>query len=250
MTAEQSSELNLRGGVIIIGSLLWDNEKRCKWRNGSLDLSTKLPSRLRIRYGRESSSRCDTYTMIFSSDRDTRLGQGYVVGYKNVFTSEKDLRREAIELAKAEGIWTTRRPFVACDWGAVALLANMSKPGCDQIKSIWAKDFNELRSTRFCHLQYRFEGDDQPVISEDGFLQMDPSPEISDFDFLLATPTVPKPARALTSKEIADKMIKQDYRDYFKKNQANGITTFQDDEILGLLRSAPSLTVGLLPPSP
>jgi len=173
--------------------------------------------------------------MIFSSDRDTRLGQGYVVGYRNVFRGESDLRREAIELAKAEGIGTRDRPRVACDWGAVALLANESKPDCDKTKSIWTKVFDELRSTRFCHSQYRFEGDDQPVISEDGFLQTDLNPEISNFDFLLATPTVPRPARALTPKEIAHKMIKQKYRVYFDENQANGITTFQDDEILRVL---------------
>jgi len=37
-------KMNLKGGVVIIGSLLWDNTNRCEWRKRSLEtLETKIP---------------------------------------------------------------------------------------------------------------------------------------------------------------------------------------------------------------
>jgi hypothetical protein len=62
-------KMNLRGGVIIIGSLLWENAARADWRSRSLKpLDTKVPVPLRVRYGRESGGkRCHRYTMILSN---------------------------------------------------------------------------------------------------------------------------------------------------------------------------------------
>jgi hypothetical protein len=56
------------------------------------------------------------------------------------------------------------------------------------------------------------------------------------FDFLIATPVVPKPKTVLTARTIAERMNEKEYRDYFDNNRANNITTFQDDEILEYLR--------------
>jgi hypothetical protein len=58
---------------------------------------------------------------------------------------------------------------------------------------------------------------------------------MKDFDFLIATPTVPDPKRPLKAEEIAQAMIENQYRTYFDNNMANGITTFQDEEILSHL---------------
>ena len=58
---------------------------------------------------------------------------------------------------------------------------------------------------------------------------------MDDFDFLIATPTVPKPKTALTAREIAEKMNRENYRIYFDNNRALNITTFQDHEILEFL---------------
>jgi hypothetical protein len=228
--------MNLKGGVIIIGSLLWDNSDRCKWRKNSLqDLESKIPIPLKIRYGRQSESRCDTYTMIFSNHQDTGLGQGYIVGFRRKIETEKILKDEATALAEAERIWTNKRPYLGRAWGAVGLLVNENKPDAKEIKSTWTRLFQQHRSSRYCHSQYRFDGGEQPVMSDDGFLQLDPIPEMNDFDFLLATPTVPKPDRALTPKEVADRMIERAYRVYFNENIANNITTFQDEEIKAIL---------------
>ncbi|MDZ4341070.1 MAG: hypothetical protein U1E51_01365, partial [Candidatus Binatia bacterium] len=104
--------MNFNGGVIIIGSLLWDDNKgRKAWRQDYLrPKDTKIPVPLKIRYGRESESRNCTYTMIFSNHPTTELGQGYVWGFKENSKIEGMLEKQAIALAKVEGICTDKRP--------------------------------------------------------------------------------------------------------------------------------------------
>ncbi len=230
--------MRLKGGVIIIGSLLWDNRDRCIWRANCLDeLATKSPIPLKIRYGRESRSRCCTHTMIFSNDSSTELGQGYVVGFRRRIWGEKTLTKEAIALARAEGIWTKQRRVIACDWGAVGLLVNDGRPCAAKIRSLWKTSFQKQRSKRYCYSQYCFN-DEQPIITDEGFLQFDPRPEMNEFDFLLATPTVPIPDRPLKAKKVADRMVEQNYGVYFNENVANGITTFQDGAISRVLNGS------------
>jgi hypothetical protein len=237
--------MNLKGGVIIIGSLLWDNKNRCGWRKRSLKgIETKIPLLIKIRYGREScKKRNNTYTMVFSNHPTTRFGQGYIVRLKNNIENEDMLKEQAIALAKAEGIWTTERPFLGKDWGAVGLLVNGKKSSADLIKSIWLRLFQEYRCVNSqCHYDYTNYciGDEQPIIDKDGFLHIDWSPEMNDFDFLIATATAPKPKRPMSAKEIAAKMIEMDYRVYFDNNRIYNITTYQDDEILKHLHAADS----------
>jgi hypothetical protein len=232
--------MNLKGGVIIIGSLLWDNTKRHKWRERSLEnLETKVPVSVRIRYGRESGKwRHHTYTMIFSNHPTTEFGQGYIVRFKNNIKNKEMLKEQAIALADAEGIWTDKRPFLGRDWGAVGLLVNENRPSADLVKSIWMRLFQEYRcdysQCRYDYAQYCI-GDEPPVIDKDGFLHIDWMPEMNSLDFLVATPTAPKPKRALSANEIAERMVEKNYRTYFENNRASNISTYQDDEILAYL---------------
>src|SRR5215210_584703 len=224
LTSPWRSKMNFKGGVIIIGSLLWDNANRCEWRKHSLEaLESKIPVSLRIRYGRESGEqRRRTYTMILSNHPTTGFGQGYIVGLEKNIESEEMLREEAIALAKAEGIWTDRRPFLGKNWGAVGLLVNENKTNANLIKSIWIRLFQQYRcehsQCRYDHSQYCID-DETPVIDENGFLHIDWIPEMNDFDFLIATPTAPRPNRALTANEIAERMIERNYRVYFDNNR-------------------------------
>lgn len=131
--------MNLRGGVIIVGSLLWDNAAgRAEWRSRSLrSLETKVPVALRIRYGRESGEqRRRTYTMILSNHPTTRLGQGYIVELKNRIKSEESLKVEAIALARAEGLCTDQSLWLAKDWGAVGLLVNGNRRDANTIPKV------------------------------------------------------------------------------------------------------------------
>lgn len=234
--------MNCRGGVIIIGSLLWDNALRHEWRRSSLEaLERKIPVSVRIRYGRESGKpRRHTYTMIFSNHPTTGLGQGWIVGLRQKIDNKETLREQAIALAKAEGIWTEQQRYLAKDWGAVGLLANENKTSADWIKLNWRQVFRENRCEQaHCQFNYsRYSIDNElPVINEDGFLQIDWPAEADDFDFLIATPTAPRPRTALTARIIADRMIEQNYRIYFDTNRSSNITTFQDDEISGFLNA-------------
>lgn len=232
--------MNLRGGVIIIGSLLWDNAERGEWRPTSLEsIDAKIPLKLRIRYGRESGKkRHHTYTMVFSNDPTTDYGQGFLVGFQHRVNNEQDLLNEAASLAQAEGIWSEKDPFIAKDWGAVGLLVNDNISTRADILAAWQKVFREYRCNtgkRPHHReQYAFDGE-LPVINDAGLLQIEWLPEMNRFDFLLATPTAPKPRRALTPNEVAQRIIQSGYTTYYDGNRANGIHTFQDTEISNLL---------------
>lgn len=232
--------MNLRGGVIIIGSLLWDNAERSEWRSTSLEsLETRIPVGLRIRYGRESGEkRHHTYTMIFSNHPTTHSGRGYIVGFQRAIRNAEMLRSEAALLARAEGIWTADSPYLAKDWGAVGLLANSSAPNAECLLSAWRKTFAECKCDdqrrRYNSSEYALEND-LPVIDPTGLLQMEWLPEMENFDFLFATPTAPKPRRPLTANDVATRMIERSYTRYFEGNRANNISTFQDNEIMEVL---------------
>lgn len=162
------------------------------------------------------------------------------MGLRQNIENREMLKEQAIALAMAEGIWTEKWPFLGRDWGAVGLLLNENKASADWIKSNWMQVFQENRCERspcqFNHAQYSIgENNELPVIDKDGFLHIDWMPEMDDFDFLIATPTAPKPKIALTAREIAERMNRKKYRTYFDNNRAFNITTFQDDEILEFL---------------
>lgn len=202
-------------------------------------LDTKIPVKLRIRYGRESGDkRHHTYTMIFSNDPTTDYGQGFLVEFQHGINNEQELLNEVVALAQAEGIWSAEAQFLAKDWGSVGLLVNDNAPNRVDILSAWRNVFCGYRCNtgkrRFHHEQYAFDGE-LPVIDDMGLLQIEWLPEMNSFDFLLATPTAPKPRRALTPNEVAQRMIQSGYSIYFDGNRANDIHTFQDTEISNLI---------------
>lgn len=225
-----------KGGVIIIGSLLWDeNPIRHKWRSLNLkDTSTKQLVSVPIRYGRKSSSRNNTYTMIFSNNNSTQQGQAYLLGFKTEIKNAKALQTEAFALGAAEGLWK-ETPSINNTWGSVGLLMNpkidaKNKNGADIIRQWWVQQYQAYDRT-FDYLQYKIEDNELPVIDKDGFLKIPWSDDMNDYDLLIATPVVPSPKRLLTPKEIAERMKVKHYRTYFDRNTENNIRTFQDDEI-------------------
>jgi hypothetical protein len=233
-------EMNFKGGVIIIGSLLWeDKDGRAEWRRDYLvPVDERLSIPLRIRYGRKSTTRECTYTMIFSNHPATGVGKGCILGFQKRIESFEELKEQALLLAKAEGIWKKEPRLFANEWGAVGLLLNpeverKDKPNAEMIRSQWTETFRQY-SRNFDHSQYRLE-DEGPVIDERGFLKIEWVAEMNDFHFLIGTPTVPDPKRPLNGKEIAQRMIVNEYRSYFDNNRAGNISTFQDVQIISLL---------------
>ncbi len=236
---------NLKGGVLIIGSLFWDEEeKRLNWRNTRLVQDNAIHVKAPIRYGRLSSK--NIYTMVFSNEvGGEKLGNAYLGPFKNnPVTSLSHINTEAIWLAKAEGM---KKAFISCDkdgkpWCVIGILFNENKIKSDDRKKIiewWHTqlmiddDYEKFRIEDFRH------GHEEPSIQKNGLLNFpwmtalrpeDKEP-LDDYDFVIATATVPTGEKYPDAEELSD-LVKADLtRKYFYHNVESGITTFQDDEI-------------------
>lgn len=228
--------MSLKGGVIIIGSLLWDNADRKKWRNDNLLTEDKFQVFVPIRYGRLSESRQNTYTMVFSNECDSEKnrGTGWVLPIKRTLDSFNDLQNEAQALSNAEGIGES----LCREWGCVALLLNPKKEVDINIRESWS---SLMQPKLIQHDIFRKKlQSENSVIDNDGFftikwpLEIQLAKKIEEFDFLLGTVTLP----FLTSdyqypshQMIAEAMVRNNYAEYFDTNIINGISTFQDNKI-------------------
>src|SRR5260221_14662378 len=89
LRSRMNDPVPLNVGILIIGSLLWDGERRA-WRDARLQLALAETATAPIRYGRLSGARRGhTYTMVFS--RLCRAGQAKVVRCTHVVSSAGDL---------------------------------------------------------------------------------------------------------------------------------------------------------------
>lgn len=240
--------MNLKGGVIIIGSLIWEDhldfEKkganfiRKDWRTQNL-LPERILTPVPIRYGKESTTRKKTYTMIFTKSCESNLGQGIILGFKETVNSFEDMERQAIALAIAEGIYNTDNPRLICTWGSVGLLINPTLQKTDLgkfefISKKW-KDIYLSYGKSFVSADYECDGESESPINQNGMLTLNWQVEMNDFDILLATPVKPSPKTLLTPQNIAEKINQKKYDTYFKSNLANNIKTYQDKSISALL---------------
>ena len=86
------------------------------------DAASEFPVRVPIRYGRRSTSRGNTFTMVFSPEYNQRPGTAKIIQCKAAVSSTEDLVLEATELWGAETKKTDQAEFCA-KWGCVTLLA-------------------------------------------------------------------------------------------------------------------------------
>lgn len=245
--------MQLKGGVIIIGSLLWqddlnENDKvRCNWRNTSLNVGEKILARLPIRYGRYSNG--NIYTMVFSTncEKTKRLGTGYIVPFKRNPIEHLDvLIGEARMMAKAEGM---KSKFVGGTnpiWASMGILINKKKVDqkiYEQILARWTKEYKTDGGGKDSS-EYRV-GKEKLSISKKGELQIhwpnffDKGEEsrIEEIDFLIAASTKPKyqqqdNTKYPSSNEIATSVRNDLTRRYFMNNFQHRITTFQDNSVI------------------
>ena len=232
---------NFKGGVIIIGSLLWQDyldisgdDIRAKWRRAHLDLENKIPVRVPIRYGRKSNS--NIMTMVFSNRMAKNKGFGYVVPFNTRINSRDELLCEAIALSAAEGM----KGNYVCSWGVLAYLLNDSIVDVNQKKE-FVKLFRQRKNMKFNIREYKVYKE-RSCVSKSLKLDIDwvtPVSEndkhkIDEFHFLLATAT--KPDKNIpTYNEIAQTIKTDTKRKYFINNLTNGIITHDDFEIAKLL---------------
>ena len=230
----------LRGGVIIIGSLLWDNKgNRPKWRENNLCSENQFKVYIPIRYGRCSRTRKNTYTMLFSNKcylrRRYGLGTGWVLPIKAKINSFDELKKEAQKMGEAEGF---ENDGFTSNWGLVALLLNPNKKINNSIISKWS-NFMSNKISNHSLLSEKLKSE-KSAIDSNGFLairwpkEVIPINKIGKYDFLIATVTAPTLIKGKypTAYQIADTMKKAKYYDYFCKNRKHEITTFQDEKIL------------------
>ncbi|MDA3915417.1 MAG: hypothetical protein PF690_00385 [Deltaproteobacteria bacterium] len=232
---------NLRGGVLIIGSLLWqknltddDTSVRLDWRNGRLDLENRIYIKAPIRYGRKSKD--GITTMIFSNKMKNKKGFCYVIPFKKAINNKDELLCEAISLSCAEGM---KGNFVR-RWGVLTYLFNNTIDN-DAKKAIVQLFRKRKKNKKFDIEEYKVSGEKncltkslklnidwpEPVLEKDKDL-------LNKFHFLLATATKPQnPAPNLS--EISESVKSDMKRMYFINNMINGIITAEDFEISKLL---------------
>lgn len=232
---------NLKGGVIIIGSLLWQDyldkqgdDIRASWRTAHLDLNNKIPVKVPIRYGRKSRS--NIMTMVFSNRMARKTGFGYVVPFKRTINNKHELLCEAMALSAAEGM---KGNFV-CSWEVLAYLLNDSIIDVNKKKEIVTL-FRQRKNANFDVSEYKV-GKERSCISKSLKLDINwvapvsgnDKQQIDEFHFLLATAI--KPDNKLPSHKEMAQTIKADIqRKYFINNLINGIITHDDFEIAKLL---------------
>lgn len=242
-TNNKEDFFSLKGGILIIGSLLWqdyldkaDDNIRQKWRAEYLDMDKKIMVRAPIRYGR-LSKKDNIFTMIFSkSVSKKKYGTGYFIPLKNSnVKSEKEMFNEAIALSNSEGM---KGEFVA-GWGALGILFNEQKIDIQLKKKLtiaWQEKI--LQTKKFDYKSYKLLKKEPPCIKPNGLLNFDwvlPVDKrqidlLNSYDFILATAT--QPTEYPTIKKLSENVRNDNKRFYFIENYKNGITTFQDISIL------------------
>lgn len=245
-----TENLNVNGGVLIIGSLLWqpnlgntDNTIRKDWRDSRLKIRSKIAVSAPIRYGRESGGRI--YTMTFSNSCRKKPGNAFVSAFQNnPIKTYDDLLREATELSRAEGMggkfMEANRSGI---WGVLGILFNengIEKTKKAAILTWWE---TKLRAEPL-YPDFRYKdfklGTESPCILQNGNLNFPwitavntkDSKRLNQLDFLLATATMPTNIKYPSIKKMVSSVQNDTVREYFKNNNARGIVTHQDERIL------------------
>lgn len=209
----------MRGGILIIGSLLWGSQEREEWRRSRLCVDQKVCVKAPIRYGRRSHSWGNTFTMTFAPDRPG--GQAVLVPCKAAIVDVAALVAEAEALWKAEQR-NASPGTISGSWGCVGVLFNIATEPAGWLRA-WADHF-------------RFRANASPIlpVDEDGVLRI-PWPTTTlegapaGVDMILATATRAE-ATCPSAEDIADAWLVQNNGNerYFFENVRHGIRTPED----------------------
>jgi hypothetical protein len=220
----------MRGAILIIGSLLWD-EERAAWRSSRLSSDERQLVRTPINYGRRSHSRGNTFTMTFIPNAP--LGQGVLLPCKNPVLTFEDLLTEAQELWRAEAKTVAR--------GCIGVLFREPKAKTESLGKAWGcvgvlfRDPASGYAQNWCEV-FRKKASPVSPVDDRGILGI-PWPETTervaaDADFILGTATR-RECESPSVKDIVDAWLNQvgGHEHYFFKNVEAGIRTHQDGAI-------------------
>lgn len=234
----------MRAGVLIAGSLIWDDHPmRVSWRNNRLRVERRESVPAPIRYGRLSSSRSNTYTMVFSTEcveDGVGTGRGMAVPFKRDPESASDLVCEANELWRIERKADSEaRGVISARWGSVGLAVRPDFGDREQVEQHWAEAV--LRSPHYGSLA-TLDHEASAVDQQTGLAGFDWSAVATEavraFDVLLFTATK---ASIADGRYPAPEVIAEAWRAapleaaYFRRNRDWGILTREDDLIEDLL---------------
>ncbi|MFB9952717.1 hypothetical protein ACFFP0_28050 [Rhizobium puerariae] len=224
--------LGMKCGILIIGSLLWDDETegRKTWRDDRLDLTKAIRAHVPIDYGRISSTRSNTFTMVLRPEGPQ--GTGILVPCRRDVVTIDDLVAEASALWKAEAP-KAKTGALSSGWGSVGVLFREVASNAALVES-WQAHFKKMGMKSLA------------VVGSDGSLNI-PWPVTedgasADFDLVLATATVPEDVKP-SPEAVARAMLCQanGHENYFMNNILNGIRTAADDEIFTIIeRESPN----------
>jgi len=192
------------------------------------------------------------YTMVLSlGNKDLKnYGTAFLCPFKTEVNTIEDIKECVKQLSIAEGIFLNENTFFRKKWGGVSIYVSPkfirdNKPFSDEIFNLWKEklgskkwlsQFDGFEDDNACILH--LEGNKIGTINLDTIIAQDSKlqSEVHSFDFLLVAVTVPKYEndqikRYPSSKEIGQ-FVQSDLRRYFQNNYKNGITTFQDVDIL------------------
>lgn len=230
----------LRGGVLIIGSLLWDmtDPIRRQWQEQNLNVQDKTAVLLPIRYGRFSEKR-KTYTMVFSDNAIASPGTGYAVPFNHDISTLDQVNAQVRRLLEAENSPNEPGPFYDLSFCVAALLINPKHqatrhPLISALMPFWRNALSPTFRPSAYHVP-----DEPPIINANAILQFAWPENLNAFDFVIATAIKPRPRdpEYPSPTEIA-KHVTTNAKDYFTNNRKAGITTFQDADITAVITTA------------
>lgn len=235
-----------KAGVLIIGSLLWDNTKgRKQWREHSFGenyFQTIVNIAVPIKYGRFSTERgCPT--MVFSEQfrQENKMGIGKFLPFKNQNATIDQLISAAHDLSEAEG--NSSRDFIKGGQTKWCILVCWLNPEMDETKKdtfldSWVKEYNLLLGDALLD-NFKMENEPNAVFSKQGLLQLNWPAELKNYDIVMATQTQPRKterdrAEYLNEEETAAHFFQKP--EYFLKNVINGCCTFDDNKIVSFIK--------------
>ena len=220
----KNNNLKFKGGVLIIGSLIWEESAlRKKWRNENLDLDKQIKVKLPIRYGRISQTRNCTFTMVFSSDCKTKLGQGIFLPFKKDYSIEQIIKQGKL-MIEAEHNRVVDFDRFNWGWGCLGIITN---PKIEfEIEKFWKAKYGN----GFNPDDYKIK-DEESIVLQSGKFNFDWPTELNEYAFAIGTATKPNIDTYPSPDKIAERMVVNEYDEYFRKNLELGINTFQDKDI-------------------
>lgn len=238
----------MKVGIIIIGSLLWDEnrgkdlEYRKNWRHENLDLKNKIHCKLPVRYGRKSG-KGKHYTMVYTKDINyLNYGLGYLIPIQTEIKDIDEIISHAKKLSLAEGKETkstSKCPVVKGakeQWAVISFIFNSKLP--EDTKMKFRHEWNEKTNIKFLKID-KFNEFKESIINTDGeitsfwpeSIKISEQEKVNEFDLILTTCTKINVSKYPSNGDLL-KDINKDDREYFFKNLQNGIITFQDFSIV------------------